>query len=119
MDWIAATLLPPSAARAAASISCAVGCAIDGNAMAAQSKTAFILLDLEGVLFLGLRCHIDLSHVGVRHLLDLIEGALLIVLGDFLILEQLLHRLIAIAADVAHRDAMVLGDAVKLLDQIF
>src|ERR1039457_2999477 len=76
------------------------------------------LADLQDVLLLRLGRRVDLVHVRVRQLLDLVVRLLVVVFGDLLVLGQLLHRLVAVAADVAHGHAMVLGHAVQFLDEL-
>src|ERR1022692_1468589 len=73
------------------------------------------LLDFEDFLFFGPGGLVDFVHVGVGQLLDLVVGPLVLVFGDLLVLEERLDGLVAIATDVAHRYAMVLGDAVPSL----
>jgi hypothetical protein len=47
----------------------------------------------------------DLGDEAVGHLLQVDERMTLVVLGHFLVLEQLLQVIVGIAADVAHGDA--------------
>jgi hypothetical protein len=43
-------------------------------------------------------------------------GLFVVVFSDFLVFEQLLNRLVAVAADIAHAYAMVFGDAMQFLN---
>src|SRR5690242_14965230 len=54
----------------------------------------------------------------VGQLLDLVEGALLFVLGDLLVLGRLFDQLIAVAPNIAHRGAVILKDAVQMLHHL-
>src|SRR5215813_7438298 len=56
-------------------------------ALEAGTRSVNMLLDFQDVFLFGLDRGVDLAHVVVGHLLDLVERALLLVLGDFLILE--------------------------------
>src|ERR1700735_2887437 len=76
------------------------------------------LLDLQNFLFLDLGGLVDLLHVPVGQLLNLVVSPLVLVFGDLLVLEQRLDGLVAVAANVAQRHAMVLGDAVQALDEL-
>src|SRR5258705_5833287 len=59
-------------------------------------------LDGQDLRFFARRQPIDLGDVAVGELLQFVERAALFVLGDFLVLEQLLRMLVRIAAQVAH-----------------
>src|SRR5262249_34699320 len=72
----------------------------------------------EGFFFFYPRPPIQLAHVAVGHLLDLVMRPAIVVFGDGLVLQQLLDGLVAVPADVAHRHAMILGYSMKLLDQL-
>src|SRR5579872_1275379 len=76
------------------------------------------LADLDDFFFFGLRGLIQLIHIGRRHLLDLFERSALVVFGDGLILEQLLHRLVAIAPNIPYGDAVIFRYPVQLLDEL-
>ena len=56
--------------------------------------------------------------LGVGELLQLGLGAALLVLADLALLLQLAQVVHAVAADVAHRDAALLGEAVDDLHQL-
>src|SRR6266852_5652170 len=84
----------------------------------ARVRTPQRLLDLDDLFFFGTRGLIQLLHVGVGHLLDLVMRAAVVVLGDGFILEKLLHRFVAVTPDVAYRDAVILGHSMELLDQV-
>ena len=75
------------------------------------------LLDFEDFFFLGAGGLVDFVHVGVSQLLDFVVRPLVLVFGDLLILEKRFDGLVAVAADIAHRYAMVLRDAVQALDK--
>src|SRR5438094_3388187 len=74
--------------------------------------------DLQELFFLVLGQLVDLLDVLVGGLLDLVEGPLLLVLGDRLVLEQLLETLVGVAPLQADRGAPVLGDLVHPLGQL-
>ena len=76
------------------------------------------LLDLDDLFFFGTRGLIQLLHVGVGHLLDLVVRAAFVVFGDGFIFEKLFHRFVAVTPDVADRDTVIFGDSMELLDQI-
>src|SRR5262245_18693236 len=76
------------------------------------------LLDLENFFLFTLRGLVQLPHVPVGHLLDLVMRATVLVFRDDLVLEELFDRLVPIAPDVADGHAMILGYGVELLDQI-
>src|SRR5574344_611527 len=59
--------------------------------------------------FLGLKRGVNAGDALVRRLLDLVETLLHVVLGNLLVLLELLDRVVRIAADVAHRDLLRLG----------
>src|SRR5690606_12544039 len=59
-------------------------------------------------LFLGLNHLVDVLDALVGELLDLVAAAALVVLGDLLLLEQILDLLDRVAADIADRDLGVL-----------
>src|SRR5690606_3148785 len=63
-------------------------------------------------LFLRLDHLVDILDALVGELLDLVGGAAVVVLGDLLLLEQVLDLLQGVAADVADRDLGVLALAV-------
>ena len=65
---------------------------------------------------LALAAWSSLVDVAVGQLLDLVEGPLLVVLADHLVLEQLLDGFVGVAADVADGHPVVLGAAVQVLD---
>src|SRR3990172_1419943 len=67
------------------------------------------------VLFFPLHRVVHFLDVGVGEVLDLFEGALLVVLGDILILEELLQPVVHVAAHLANRRAALLGDLPYLL----
>ena len=50
----------------------------------------------------------------VSRFLDVVQRPALLVLGDQLVLKQLLKVLVGVAPDSARRDPMFLGDAVQL-----
>jgi len=52
----------------------------------------------------------------VGELLDLVEGALLLVFGDFFVFGGFLDEVVAVAADVADGGAVIFEDAVEVLD---
>src|SRR5258708_4045170 len=87
-------------------------------ALEAGTRSVNMLLNFQDVFLFGLDRGIDLSHVAVRYFLHFVERALFLVLGNLLVLEQLLDRLVAVAAYVAHAHAMVLGAGMQLLDQV-
>src|SRR5262245_46086178 len=76
------------------------------------------LPDLQDFFFLGLGGLVDLLHVAVGQLLDLVVGSLVFVFRDLLVLQKLLHGFVAVAADVSDRDAMVLSRGVQALDHL-
>src|SRR6266481_3248330 len=76
------------------------------------------LLDFPDLFLFRRRRLVKLAHVCVGHLLDLVVRAALFVFGDDLVFEEFLDRLVAVAADVADRHAMVLGYSVELLHQL-
>ena len=51
----------------------------------------------------------------VGHLLNLVERALLVILGDLVALEHLLELVVAVAADLADRGARFFGDVVRVV----
>src|SRR5271155_738549 len=51
----------------------------------------------------------------VGEFLYFLEGALLLVLGNFLIFGRLLDEVVAVATDIAHRGAMVFERLVEVL----
>ena len=61
---------------------------------------------------------IDLLDVGVGELLDVGLAALLLILGNGLVLEQRLDSLVGVAADVAHCDLALLGLALHDLGEL-
>src|SRR5260370_134205 len=76
------------------------------------------LLDFQDLFLFDPRRLVQLAHVCVGHLLDLVVRAALFVFGDGLVFEEFLDRLVAVAADVADRHAMVLGYSVELFHQL-
>ena len=61
---------------------------------------------------------VDLLDVGVGQLLDLVLLVVGFVLGDLVVLLELLDPVVGVAADVAHRDLGVLADVLDDLDQV-
>src|SRR5271154_3486009 len=55
----------------------------------------------------------------IGELLDLVDGALLIVFGNFLVFHGLLDAVVAVAANVADSGAVVLKHFVQVLDHVF
>ena len=53
--------------------------------------------------------------MAVGHLLHAVQRAALFVLADELVLEQLFQVLIGVPADIARRDAVLLGNVVQPL----
>src|SRR5206468_1823352 len=74
--------------------------------------------DLEDLVLLVLREVVDLPGVEVRLLLHLVQGPLLVVLGDRLVLEKLLEMLVGVPPLHADGGAAVLGDLVHALRQL-
>src|SRR5260370_15259298 len=76
------------------------------------------LLDFQDLFLFGPGRLVQLAHVSVGHLLDLVVRAAVFVFGDDLVFEEFLDRLIAVAADIAHGYAVVLGYSVELFHQL-
>src|SRR5882724_9989987 len=76
------------------------------------------LLDFPDLFLFRRRRLVQLAHVCVGHFLDLVVGAAVFVFGDDLDFEEFFDRLIAVAADVADRHAMVLGYSMELFYQL-
>src|SRR6478672_1728199 len=72
--------------------------------------------DLEQLGFLVLEQVVDLVGVGLGHRVEALLGPGHVVLADLAVLLELLQALLGRAADVAHRDAAVLGLAARELD---
>src|SRR5580704_975277 len=102
--WLARSY---SAARAKAGVGT--------NADAARRWRA--LLDFEDFFFFGAGGLVDFVHIAVGQLLNLVVGALVFVFGDVFVLEQRLDGLVAVAPDIAHRYAVMLGNAVQAFDE--
>src|SRR6202795_3074362 len=60
----------------------------------------------------------DLFGFRVREFFELIEGAFLLVLADLFLFFQFIDRFLDVAADIAHRSAVILEDLVQVLDDI-
>ena len=69
-----------------------------------SSPSRSYLLQIHDFLFLGRTLFVDFGHVPVRQLLDVVGGLLEFVLGDGLVLFQLLELVVGVAADVADGD---------------
>ena len=69
-----------------------------------SSPSRSYLLQIHDFLFLGRTLFVDFGHVLVRQLLDVVSGLLEFVLGDGLVLFQLLELVVGVAADVADGD---------------
>src|SRR5260370_41036431 len=82
------------------------------------SRRGRALLDLQNILLFGLGSQVDLLHVAVGQLLDFVQRLLFVVLGELLVFEQSLHGLIAVAPDIPHRNAVVLGGGMQFLYQL-
>src|SRR2546426_6075308 len=74
--------------------------------------------DLEDLFFLVLRQLVDLVDVEIGLLLHLVQPALLVILGDRLVLEELLQRLVGVPALQPDRRPPVLGDLVHTLREL-
>src|SRR5204863_830269 len=73
---------------------------------------------LHDFVFFGFQHLVQALGVVLGELLDLLLPAVQVVLRDVAILLQLLEQIIGIAAMVAQRDAVFLGDLADVLDQI-
>src|SRR6202022_2322394 len=73
--------------------------------------------DSEDFLFLGCKQLVDLGDGSVRRFLYIVGQALLIILGNLVVLFELLDGVEAVAPDVPHRDLCGLGIFVGDLDQ--
>src|SRR5260370_31578142 len=76
------------------------------------------LLDFQDLFLFDPRRLVKLAHVCVGHLLDLVMRAALFVFRNDLVFEESLDRLVAVAADVADRHAMVLRHFLELFHQL-
>src|SRR4029079_3738785 len=85
-------------------------------APAPPEGSAAVISDGQDLLFLALDEGVDLPHRRVRPLLPLGLCRVLSVLADVAVLFHLAHVAVDVAADVAARDAALLGDAVDHLD---
>src|SRR5436190_8002810 len=74
--------------------------------------------DLEDLGFLALQQLIDLLRVVVGELLDALLRAVLLVLADLALVDELLEVVDRVAADVAHCDAPLLGHPAHDLDEL-
>src|SRR6266508_992409 len=83
----------------------------DGRGDAARS------LDRQQIRFLALEHLVDLGDVSVGELLHIDLRMSLIVLRDFVILEQFLQVFVRVAPDIANRDTRVLSLVANHLDQ--
>src|SRR5919201_1591325 len=75
-------------------------------------------LDLEDLGFLALEELVDLLRVLVRELLDALLGAVLLVLADLALVDELLEVVDDVAPHVADSDAAVLGHPAHDLDEL-
>ena len=75
-------------------------------------------LDREDLLLLGLQEVVDLLDFLVRQLLRFLQAAALVVLGDGLVLVELLDPIVALVAVAADLDARLLGHRMRLLRQV-
>jgi hypothetical protein len=73
---------------------------------------------LQDLLLLVRQRLVDLVDVAVVELLDLVQAAALVVLADLLVLLHLLELVVAVTPRQAHGVARVLGDVVRLLDDL-
>src|ERR1700724_97940 len=73
---------------------------------------------LQDLLLLVRQSLVDLVDVAVVELLHLVQAAALVVLADLLVLLHLLELVVAVAPRQAHGVARVLGDVVRLLDDL-
>jgi len=64
-------------------------------------------LDRHQVSFLDLQYFVDLRNVPIRQFLDLILGAAFLILGNLLLLQQVLEVIVGIAAHIAYRHPRV------------
>src|SRR5258706_6331401 len=74
--------------------------------------------DLHDVRFLVLQHTGHFVDVLVGELLDLVEAALLVVLGDLVALQHLLELFVAVAADLADGGSRFLGHVVAAFDEL-
>src|SRR5688572_3450533 len=74
------------------------------------SRVSLEKSDRHDLLFLLLHQLVDPADVAVGELLDVRERTALLVLRDRPVLEQLLELVVRVAANVAHRGAMLLRD---------
>src|ERR1700751_5029036 len=72
----------------------------------------------EDFLFLGRKQLIDFADHTVGRLLHICGQTLLIILGDLVVLLELLHRIEPVAANVAHGDLGRFGVFMRDLDQL-
>src|SRR5208283_4635917 len=77
-----------------------------------------ILLEFQHFLLFALAHLFHLLNFVVGELLNFIECAFLVVFGNFLVLNRLLDGLVAVAADVANRGAMLFENPVQVLDHV-
>src|SRR5437899_6858676 len=76
------------------------------------------LLDLQNLLFFGGREVLNLLGLRMRDLFHLLDRALVFVLADLLVFLQLVDGFLDVAADVAHRRAVILQNFVQVLHNL-
>src|SRR5262249_31489227 len=83
--------------------------------VARQSSATGLLVDFHDLFFFGRAQVFDLLGFGVGDLFKFFESTLLFVLADLLVFLELVDRFLDVAADVAHRGAVIFEHLVDVL----